>query len=1176
MNNEFLRQLPAEDQAMSDFLQSNVESIQVDPLFHTKLESQLKHSQNSHERSKGLRIKILTALGWAIVIIGAFLLLNWAVRSLVPNRQPAANGTQSSNLIFEENGILKSICTGQLAVVHGFSIFLSNPDKNGFVELDEQKNNGELRSFSWSPDGYQLAIVGNTKGSGNIYLVNTEENTIQPLLPDQALPFIRGIAWTADGNRLLTWEGGGNSTLYFVTKGETSLTEADLPVQFFETPQFAPDNEAILFYGADSSSSGLFQVSLDSPQVALISDLVEYESSFAWSPDGSRLAYIEMDRDLGEARLIVEGQGVKDTIATLPIPRGSGSSIPDSANLSWSPDGQTLVFEIGRNADDRTIYLANLDGTDPVKLAESAHAPAISEDGKCLAYIHNNQVFLLDLAKAALEKTPAEPVLLADLPTGRGIAEFKLDKLGWGAETPLAFDLQNRINSTPTPSGTEYDWRGTKLYLSATLPDTPVETSLYQLQPDQPATIESARTLAQHFGIQGEVYLAPGELPDSTNFMVTDGKQRLYVRSEKYFTYYADYVNYSTDMFSYQEPLGDKAQDYIDEFLKSHGFDFAYRVERAPQIINSYYVVPLSPDGLPMRFDYLLPVRIEIKLGGSGQVIYMQSNLIDYQQVGTFGLRTAEDAWQMVLSDYGGPGMQEGMRSGGVLEEYYWQRAYLENQLITIYGRAMYFPPAAAGGMPFVSIGDYTAAGNIAGIDALEANTLIKASGQFSTENGTRRFNVDSWEILDGMETSFMGTLRRDGENVILFADDHSQYPLPDVPPNVPVGPKSEQGELNVSGVLTQGQFEWSIIQYFPADSMHGGGGGGGGQGFYKLNLTGTPVPLPTMEKANEQSNGEYIVQEGDTLSSIAQVYGTTVDDLMQSNGLTEPTIFIGQTLIVPGALPEPSPVGQKIEGQRGIILVEIYRQSDGSQQKIYSLLSNMPNQYNYFRLSGDGLEGLEKYHNRPIDIWGTVESAGSNSLMEVHVDRFEIPFPDLQFQILRGTQEQTTLEGRTVTLFTTTDGQTYAQFSLEGNVSDFIVGNPGDEVLLEAMMVPGETFGGYPTLRVYSSGLAISPKNGQPMDMQVTADQPSVIDGPTPDEQYAAPPTATIEKVELVYYTPDPRYQPPGSAEGPVYIQPVWRFYGHYSEGSEFEILVQAVKDEFLLPEVETIEPPG
>jgi hypothetical protein len=30
-----------------------------------------------------------------------------------------------------------------------------------------------------------------------------------------------------------------------------------------------------------------------------------------------------------------------------------------------------------------------------------------------------------------------------------------------------------------------------------------------------------------------------------------------------------------------------------------------------------------------------------------------------------------------------------------------------------------------------------------------------------------------------------------------------------------------------------------------------------------------------------------------------------------------------------------------------------------------------------------------------------------------------------------------------------------------------------------------------------------------------------------------------------------------------------VWRFYGHYDTGGEFEAIVQALKEEFLLPEL-------
>ena len=92
---------------------------------------------------------------------------------------------------------------------------------------------------------------------------------------------------------------------------------------------------------------------------------------------------------------------------------------------------------------------------------------------------------------------------------------------------------------------------------------------------------------------------------------------------------------------------------------------------------------------------------------------------------------------------------------------------------------------------------------------------------------------------------------------------------------------------------------------------------------------------------------------------------------------------------------------------------------------------------------------------------------------------------------------------------------------------------------------------------------------------MTITADQPYVMDGALDPEEYI-PPDATIEKVELVYHLSDPRYAPPAANASPQYIQPAWRFQGHYSNGDEFEILVQALKQEYLLPEIEGFTPPG
>ena len=60
-------------------------------------------------------------------------------------------------------------------------------------------------------------------------------------------------------------------------------------------------------------------------------------------------------------------------------------------------------------------------------------------------------------------------------------------------------------------------------------------------------------------------------------------------------------------------------------------------------------------------------------------------------------------------------------------------------------------------------------------------------------------------------------------------------------------------------------------------------------------------IPTPT-------ASGLYVVQAGDTLSALAADFGTTVDEIMAANGLTDANaIQVGQTLIIP-SLVQSSP----------------------------------------------------------------------------------------------------------------------------------------------------------------------------------------------------------------------------------------------------------------------------
>ncbi len=432
MNKELLNQLSTDEQYIAAEINSAAEAMKPSAGFQWELEDRLMDAANRKTGHTTGWQKIIPALGWAILAGCAVFLLNWTIRSLASNPPEVGTGIPDPQVSFLSNIQQGNICLGTLALEHGFSVFLTNPDKTEFVALDAGRTIGELRSFTWSADGKQLAIVGNTAGTGNIYITNPAGGKLDYVLSSSELGYMMDAAWSRDGKQFVMWSSQNITTLYLLNADGTGLLEKQLDVHILGTPQFSPNGKSVIFYGGDTASTGLFEMNLESSQVTLINPLVEDASGFAFSPDGSLLAYMEYDRDEGEARLLTADLATdeRNVLGTLSISKDSGASSSDSTNLSWSADAKSLVFDFGRGAYDRVIYLAHAGGTG-LEVVAAGSAPAVSSDGKCLAYINNKQVFLMDLTTASVPSSTTTPVLLADLPEGRGTSYSQLNRLQW-------------------------------------------------------------------------------------------------------------------------------------------------------------------------------------------------------------------------------------------------------------------------------------------------------------------------------------------------------------------------------------------------------------------------------------------------------------------------------------------------------------------------------------------------------------------------------------------------------------------------------------------------------------------------------------------------------------------------------------------------------------------------
>lgn len=657
------------------------------------------------------------------------------------------------------------------------------------------------------------------------------------------------------------------------------------------------------------------------------------------------------------------------------------------------------------------------------------------------------------------------------------------------------------------PKGEAFNWNGTTLYLNAPLPEIPAEAKIYITKDEVFATVDDVNALAQRFGMSGEIYQMAGNTGNTTDYLAVDGNQQLRVRSDRYFTYFPDTAGkVSTGVYN-DNP---NAEALINEFMQSHGFNFNYRIERS-QLYGAYIALPLTPDGFVLHHEHLNFSGIRFYFNKEN-IEYVEASLLKYDETATASIISAQEAFDKLLDPVAGSGagVLMGMASGSAPEEESWRRIFPLDQTITYFGYMNSTGKSVTGGAPLVTLDGYTVTGNTQDVTENMQNVFVEVTGLFHNSNGYKTFEIQSWKIHDGYDEGYVGTIQREGEQVVLNTIEGNKLVIPDMPSDIPLPFEN----VYIMGVTQGDTFEWKS---FDTRMAHGGGGGGGGQGFYKLNLTGTPVPLPTP---------------------------------------------------MPTEAPPSTEGMPALEGTQGILHMILRESTDGSLRPEYGLYLAPTIGYasNFIQLEGNDLESLQKYNHHPIKIWGDPDHISGNGVVIVKVSRYEIPYPNMGAEIIQGAETLGEVNGQPVALVTTEQGITYAELFEDGSPAPYLFGD-GDQVQVKAILIPDETFGEYPAIRVISSQSPVVDPSTIPADSPFLSNEPDVL------PEIA---TFTIEKVELVYYMPDPHFVTTELTMDQRYLQPAWLFRGHYSSGDEFEYLIQALKNEFLLPELAPYTQPG
>jgi Tol biopolymer transport system component/DNA-binding winged helix-turn-helix (wHTH) protein len=266
----------------------------------------------------------------------------------------------------------------------------SQPKADEFKTIPLTSYLGIETQPSFSPDGNQVAFVWKDENSNHQHVYVKYLGSESPLKVTNDPADDYSPVWSPDGRSIAFLRVSEKDRGIYIAPALGGAAHKVLsPLGTIEWERgslsWSPDGKKLIFTDGKSakSPSSIYSLRLDTLQTQKVtnpSELSDGDSSPAFSPDGSKIAFLRGTEGAVRDIFIAEASGGNPRQLTFDRRYVSG--------LAWTADSSAVVFSSDRGGKF-SLWRISADGGAPVRLpvgGEDAFSPAISRQGNHLAY----------------------------------------------------------------------------------------------------------------------------------------------------------------------------------------------------------------------------------------------------------------------------------------------------------------------------------------------------------------------------------------------------------------------------------------------------------------------------------------------------------------------------------------------------------------------------------------------------------------------------------------------------------------------------------------------------------------------------------------------------------------------------------------------------------------------